>query len=87
LSAKLGLAIFRIKKCEKRRRKMTQSTQNKPTLPTRIARFLQAVLASQLKRLHEHAAAVWSDDAPANVWAPRPDRLYRGVRTAFGQHR
>ena len=66
---------------------MTSLTKIKPALPTRIARFLQALLATQLKRLHEHAAAVWSDDAPSSAWTPRPDRLYRGVRTAFGQHR
>ncbi len=66
---------------------MTQITQTKPALWTRAVRFLQALLASQLKRLHENAASVWSDDAPASAWAPRPDRLYRGVRTAFGQHR
>jgi hypothetical protein len=66
---------------------MTRPTQTKLRLLTRAVGFLQAFLASQLKRLHEHAAAIWSDDAPSSAWAPRPDRLYRGVRTAFGQHR
>ena len=61
--------------------------QARSALPMRIARYLQGFLADRLNRLHEHAAAVWSDEAPDRAWAPRPDRVYRGIGAMFGHSR
>lgn len=66
---------------------MSRSSQNKPSFAVRLAGSLQAFLTDQLCKMHENAAAAWSDDAPNRAWAPRPDRIYRSVGAAFGQHR
>ena len=69
------------------RQVMSRSNQFKQSFTANLLGSLQALLTDQLRRMQEHSAAAWSDDAPNRAWSPRPDRIYRSVGATFGRPR
>jgi hypothetical protein len=64
---------------------MGDPMQSLSSLTARAAAWVQGALGAWLRAQHERAAALWSDDTGGQAWEPRPDRLYRAMRSAYGR--